>query len=87
MKSWLSSEKRVATYREAPEMKYVFIENIRLSSASLSCRVLRVRSGWYTWCQRRTSDKHRVSSSANTATALSLRGLYPVKNSVTVPHA
>ena len=29
-------------------MKYVFIENIRLSSALKPCRVLRVaRSGWY----------------------------------------
>ena len=41
--------------REASEMKYVFIENIRLSSASKQCAAYRVaRSGWYTWCQRRT---------------------------------
>nr|WP_169782208.1 IS3 family transposase [Escherichia coli] len=42
--------------REAPEMKYVFIENHRAEfSIKAMCRVLRVaRSGWYTWCQRRT---------------------------------
>ncbi|WP_250151326.1 IS3 family transposase [Escherichia coli] len=41
--------------REAPEMKYVFIENIRLSSASKQCAACSGgRSGWYTWCQRRT---------------------------------
>ncbi|EKO1180242.1 IS3 family transposase [Escherichia coli] len=39
--------------REAPEMKYVFIE--AEFSIKAMCRVLRVaRSGWYTWCQRRT---------------------------------
>ncbi|WP_151090739.1 IS3-like element IS3 family transposase [Shigella flexneri] len=38
--------------REAPEMKYVFIEEFSIKAM---CRVLRVaRSGWYTWCQRRT---------------------------------
>ncbi|EOU6603445.1 TPA: IS3 family transposase [Escherichia coli] len=42
--------------REAPEMKYVFIEKHQAEfSIKAMCRVLRVaRSGWYTWCQRRT---------------------------------
>ncbi|WP_145557693.1 IS3 family transposase [Yersinia aldovae] len=37
--------------REAPEMKYVFIENHRAGfSVKAMCRVLRVaRSGWYAW--------------------------------------
>ncbi|MBD5595839.1 MULTISPECIES: IS3 family transposase [Enterobacteriaceae] len=37
--------------REAPEMKYVFIENHRAEfSVKAMCRVLRVaRSGWYAW--------------------------------------
>ncbi|WP_096325414.1 IS3 family transposase [Kosakonia sacchari] len=41
--------------REAPEMKYVFIENHQAEfSIKTMCRVLRVaRSGWYDWCQRR----------------------------------
>ncbi|MBK0127935.1 IS3 family transposase [Pantoea sp. S61] len=41
--------------REAPEMKYVFIEKHRAEfSIKAMCRVLRVaRSGWYVWCQRR----------------------------------
>ncbi|MDO2837557.1 DDE-type integrase/transposase/recombinase, partial [Escherichia coli] len=41
---------------EAPEMKYVFIEKHQAEfSIKAMCRVLRVaRSGWYTWCQRRT---------------------------------
>ncbi|WP_151201457.1 IS3 family transposase, partial [Escherichia coli] len=48
---------KAATYvREAPEMKYVFIEKHQAEfSIKAMCRVLRVaRSGWYTWCQRRT---------------------------------
>ncbi|EHJ4094851.1 IS3 family transposase [Escherichia fergusonii] len=42
--------------REAPEMKYVFIEKHQAEfSIKAMRRVLRVaRSGWYTWCQRRT---------------------------------
>ncbi|EKN4073701.1 IS3 family transposase [Yersinia enterocolitica] len=41
--------------REAPEMKYVFIENHRAEfSVKAMCRVLRVaRSGWYAWRLRR----------------------------------
>ncbi|EFO4711107.1 IS3 family transposase [Escherichia coli] len=41
--------------REAPEMKYVFIENHRAEfSIKVMCRVLRVaRSGWYVWLRRR----------------------------------
>ncbi|HCM1919247.1 TPA: IS3 family transposase [Salmonella enterica subsp. salamae serovar 28:r:e,n,z15] len=41
--------------REAPEMKYVFIENHRAGfSIKAMCRVLRVaRSGWYAWRLRR----------------------------------
>ncbi|MBU9843665.1 IS3 family transposase [Rahnella ecdela] len=41
--------------REAPEMKYVFIENHRAEfSIKTLCRVLRVaRSGWYAWRLRR----------------------------------
>lgn len=37
-------------------MKYVFIEKHQAEfSIKAMCRVLRVaRSGWYTWCQRRT---------------------------------
>ncbi|MBN3138002.1 IS3 family transposase [Pectobacterium punjabense] len=40
---------------EAPEMKYVFIENHRAEfSIKAMCRVLRVaRSGWYVWRRRR----------------------------------
>ncbi|WP_407238802.1 IS3 family transposase [Escherichia coli] len=55
MKSWLSSKSR-DILREAPEMKYVFIEKHQAEfSIKAMCRVLRVaRSGWYTWCQRRT---------------------------------
>ncbi|MCW3377795.1 IS3 family transposase [Escherichia coli] len=42
--------------REVPEMKYVFIEKHQAEfSIKAMCRVLRVaRSGWYTWCHRRT---------------------------------
>ncbi|WP_230050847.1 IS3 family transposase [Erwinia aphidicola] len=45
--------------REAPEMKYVFIEKHRAEfSVKAMCRVLRVaRSGWYVWCLRR----HQIS--------------------------
>ncbi|EOM1209050.1 IS3 family transposase [Escherichia coli] len=41
--------------REAPEMKYVFIENHRAEfSIKAMCRVLRVaRSCWYVWLRRR----------------------------------
>ncbi|MFP1908969.1 IS3 family transposase [Lonsdalea quercina] len=41
--------------REAPEMKYVFIEKYRAEfSIKAMCRVLRVaRSGWYVWRKRR----------------------------------
>ncbi|MDN2291228.1 IS3 family transposase [Escherichia coli] len=41
---------------ESSEMKYVFIEKHQAEfSIKAMCRVLRVaRSGWYTWCQRRT---------------------------------
>ncbi|ELI7330267.1 IS3-like element IS3 family transposase [Escherichia coli] len=47
--------------REAPEMKYVFIEKHQAEfSIKAMCRVLRVaRSGWYTWCQRRTRIRTR----------------------------
>ncbi|EON5251009.1 IS3-like element IS3H family transposase, partial [Shigella sonnei] len=46
---------------EAPEMKYVFIEKHQAEfSIKAMCRVLRVaRSGWYTWCQRRTGISPR----------------------------
>ncbi|MCT2386546.1 IS3 family transposase [Erwinia pyrifoliae] len=45
--------------REAPEMKYVFIEKNRAEfSIKAMCRVLRIaRSGWYVWCLRR----HQIS--------------------------
>ncbi|EJA5054859.1 IS3 family transposase, partial [Salmonella enterica] len=45
--------------REAPEMKYVFIEKHQAEfSIKAMCRVLRVaRSGWYVWCSRR----HQIS--------------------------
>ncbi|EMB6256472.1 MULTISPECIES: IS3 family transposase [unclassified Serratia (in: enterobacteria)] len=45
--------------REAPEMKYVFIEKYQAEfSIKAMCRVLRVaRSGWYAWCLRR----HRLN--------------------------
>ncbi|HCI6877959.1 TPA: IS3 family transposase, partial [Klebsiella quasipneumoniae subsp. similipneumoniae] len=41
--------------REAPEMKYVFIEKHQAEfSVKAMCRVLRVaRSGWYAWLKRR----------------------------------
>ncbi|MDX6022911.1 IS3 family transposase [Scandinavium sp. V105_16] len=41
--------------RQAPEIKYVFIENHRAEfSVKNLCRVLQVaRSGWYAWCLRR----------------------------------
>ncbi|MFX4313054.1 IS3 family transposase [Enterobacter sp. 63] len=41
--------------REAPEMKYVFIEKHKAEfSIKAMCRVLRVaRSGWYAWLKRR----------------------------------
>ncbi|EOC1281071.1 IS3 family transposase [Cronobacter turicensis] len=47
--------------REAPEMKYVFIENHRAEfSIKAMCRVLRVaRSGWYAWCLRRHQPDRR----------------------------
>ncbi|MCO7254052.1 IS3 family transposase [Dickeya oryzae] len=47
--------------REAPEMKYVFIEKHRAEfSIKAMCRVLRVaRSGWYAWCLRRHQLSHR----------------------------
>ncbi len=42
-------------------MKYVFIEKNQAEfSIKAMCRVLRVvRSGWYTWCQRRTRISKR----------------------------
>ncbi len=42
-------------------MKYVFIEKHQAEfSIKAMCRVLRVaRSGWYTWCQRRTRISKR----------------------------
>ncbi|EKO4896668.1 IS3 family transposase, partial [Salmonella enterica] len=45
--------------REAPEMKYVFIEKHQAEfSIKAMCRVLQVaRSGWYVWCLRR----HQIS--------------------------
>ncbi|WP_128972211.1 IS3 family transposase [Escherichia coli] len=48
-------QKAATTLREAPEMKYVFIENHRAEfSIKAMCRVLRVaRSGWYVWLWRR----------------------------------
>ncbi|WP_204269123.1 IS3 family transposase [Escherichia coli] len=48
-------QKAATTLREAPEMKYVFIENHRAEfSIKAMCRVLRVaRSGWYVWLRRR----------------------------------
>ncbi|WP_411512098.1 IS3 family transposase [Escherichia coli] len=56
--------------REAPEMKYVFIEKHQAEfSVNAVSRVLRAaRSGWYTWCQRRAkistsqSPPHRHDS-------------------------
>lgn len=47
--------------REAPEMKYVFIEKYRSEfSIKAMCRVLRVdRSGWYAWRLRRHQLNHR----------------------------
>ncbi|MET4883512.1 IS3 family transposase [Morganella morganii] len=47
--------------REAPEMKYVFIEKYRAAfSIKAMCRVLRVaRSGWYAWRLRRHKLNHR----------------------------
>ncbi|MEY0256317.1 IS3 family transposase [Morganella morganii] len=47
--------------REAPEMKYVFIEKYRTEfSIKAMCRVLRVaRSGWYAWRLRRHQLNHR----------------------------
>ena len=46
---------KAATYF-AKRLKYVFIEKHQAEfSIKAMCRVLRVaRSGWYTWCQRRT---------------------------------
>ncbi len=54
LRNWPSS-KRPRQLREAPEMKYVFIENHRAEfSIKAMCRVLRVaRSGWYVWLRRR----------------------------------
>ncbi|MGX9253669.1 IS3 family transposase [Pantoea ananatis] len=47
--------------REAPEMKYVFIENHRAEfSIKAMCRLLQVaRSGWYAWLNRRHQLNHR----------------------------
>ncbi|MBI0552807.1 IS3 family transposase [Pectobacterium parmentieri] len=47
--------------REAPEMKYVFIEKHQAEfSIKAMCRVLRVaRSGWYVWCCRRHQANSR----------------------------
>ena len=47
--------------REAPEMKYVFIEKHQAEfSIKAMCRVLRVaRSGWYAWCHRRVRINSR----------------------------
>ncbi|ASG15351.1 IS3 family transposase [Salmonella enterica] len=47
--------------REAPEMKYVFIEKYQAEfSIKAMCRVLRVaRSGWYVWNRRRARINSR----------------------------
>ncbi|EKN1468430.1 IS3 family transposase [Salmonella enterica] len=47
--------------REAPEMKYVFIENHQSEfNIKAMCRVLQVaRSGWYVWHQRRHQINRR----------------------------
>ncbi|MGK7363641.1 IS3 family transposase [Salmonella enterica] len=47
--------------REAPEMKYVFIENHQAEfSIKAMCRVFQVaRSGWYVWHQRRHQINRR----------------------------
>ncbi|MGL4172446.1 IS3 family transposase [Morganella morganii] len=47
--------------REAPEMKYVFIEKYQAEfRIKAMCRVLRVaRSGWYAWLKRRHQLNHR----------------------------
>ncbi|WP_149793556.1 IS3 family transposase [Salmonella enterica] len=47
--------------REAPEMKYVFIENHQAEfSIKAMCRVLQIaRSGWYVWHQRRHQINRR----------------------------
>ncbi|EDU9486559.1 IS3 family transposase [Salmonella enterica subsp. enterica] len=47
--------------REAPEMKYVFIENHQAEfNIKAMCRVLQVaRSGWYVWHQRRHQINRR----------------------------
>ncbi|WP_224558238.1 IS3 family transposase [Pectobacterium versatile] len=49
--------------REAPEMKYVFIEKHRAEfSIKAMCRVLRVaRSGWYAWrgCRHQVNSRQR----------------------------
>ncbi|WP_411511981.1 IS3 family transposase [Escherichia coli] len=49
-------QKAATWHTKPPEMKYVFIEKHQAEfSIKAMCRVLRVaRSGWYTWCQRRT---------------------------------
>ncbi len=54
LRNWPSSKGR-DILREAPEMKYVFIENHRAEfSIKAMCRVLQVaRSGWYVWLRRR----------------------------------
>ncbi|GHL42353.1 hypothetical protein ECZU28_23480 [Escherichia coli] len=73
--------------REAPEMKYVFIEKHQAEfSIKAMCRVLRVaRSGWYTWCQRRTriSTRQQFRQHCDSVVLAALPG----QNSVTVPHA
>ncbi|ELA4476666.1 IS3 family transposase [Salmonella enterica] len=47
--------------REAPEMKYVFIENHQAEfNIKAMCRVLQIaRSGWYVWHQRRHQINQR----------------------------
>ncbi|EMB9014477.1 IS3 family transposase [Salmonella enterica] len=47
--------------REAPEMKYVFIENHQAEfNIKAMCRVLQIaRSGWYVWHQRRHQINRR----------------------------
>ncbi|CAK5468954.1 Mobile element protein [Escherichia coli] len=55
LRNWYHPPKGRDILREAPEMKYVFIENHRAEfSIKAMCRVLRVaRSGWYVWLRRR----------------------------------
>lgn len=67
-------------------MKYVFIEKHQAEfSIKAMCRVLRVaRSGWYTWCQRRTRINTRQQFRQHCDSVV--RKAF-TQSSVTVPHA